>query len=273
MANKNLSKKAKPLKSRRTARKKRQLKPDANLPEPIDMGAARVQQSQPESGGLLTGISSLFQKPIDHSQNDSSTSSISNSEKLSDESERLLSHVPEKIGGEADDPGGPADTPGNSQLVDDPIVALMAQVAFETQDVQDVIAEFFDWMAERFESDHWKLSERQARMLGKPAAQLMNSMWARLQNYLPEILSRWCEETPGATAFILACGIVVAPKVSQQVKLSRERAKAKQLIPDKPKQPVQPICATEKPRVGIVHDHWPGMESPIVNQDAERGGI
>jgi hypothetical protein len=231
MANKKISKEAKPPKSRRTARRKtRQPKPAANLPEPINVAAARVEKRQPEKSGLLSDLSSLFDPDSLGSQSqseaDSSISSkATSSDPLPAESERLLTHVPDKIGGEADDPGGPADCPGNNLPVDDPIVALMAQVAFETQDVQDVIAEFFDWMAERFESDHWKLTDRQARMLGKPATQLMNSMWLRLQNYLPEILSRWCEETPGATAFILACGIVIAPKVSQQVKISRERAK------------------------------------------------
>jgi hypothetical protein len=162
----------------------------------------------------------------------------------------LLAGIPETIG-EADDPGGPADVPQ-----DDPIAALMAQVAFEPQDVQDALGEFFDWMAERFESDHWKLTERQARMLGRPAAQMANALWVKLQAYIPDILSRWCEETPGATAFILACGIIVVPKVTQQVRISRERAqKARPLVAEMPKpKPPQPERVPEKPHVGIVFD-------------------
>jgi len=85
----------------------------------------------------------------------------------------------------------------------------------------------------------------------------------RLQNYLPDILSKWCEDTPGATAFIVACGIVVAPKVAQQAKLSRERAKAKPMVAEmQPKpQPVAvpgPTRAPEKPHVGIVREDWQG---------------
>jgi hypothetical protein len=239
--------------------KKRQPKPAANLPEPIDVAAARVQQNPPpkQDGGLLAEIGSLFTGADNPgvmappSAASSAASSIS-TDSLPPESERLLSSVPDFIGGEADDPGGPADVPDQ-----DPVAALMAQVAFEPQDVQDVIAEFFDWLAERFDSDHWKLNERQARMLGRPAAQLANSMWLKLQNYLPDILSKWCEETPGATAFILACGIVVFPKVQKQVAISRERAKAErpQLVKEPPK-PVQPVSAPaqEKPRVGIVFE-------------------
>jgi hypothetical protein len=236
--------------------KKRQPKPAANLPEPIDVAAARVQQSQPANpdAGLLSQIGSLFIGADNPGANQPTPSKpfspgSTESPSLSQESERLLFAVPSTIGGEADDPGGPADVQDA-----DPIAALMAQVAFEPQDVQDVIAEFFDWLAERFESDHWKLNERQARMLGRPAAQLANSMWVKLQNYLPDILSKWCEETPGATAFILACGIVIAPKISKQMAISRERAKAGQpmLVREQPKPQPIPVPAPEKPRAGIV---------------------
>lgn len=241
-------------------RKKRQPKPAGNLPEPIDVAAARVAEKQPEKPeGLLSEIGSLFNgadSPGAQEQSaapsaNSSTGSIPDS--LPPESERILAGVPETIGAEPDDPGAPADVPIN----DDPIAALMAQVAFEPQDVQDVLAEFFDWMAERFASDHWKLTERQARMLGRPAAQMLNALWVRLQQYIPDILGRWCEETPGAMAFIVACGIVVAPKITRQVQISRERAKAKPLVQDKPQpkppqpQPIRP----ERPAYGIVFDN------------------
>jgi hypothetical protein len=238
--------------------KKRQPKPAANLPEPIDVAAARIEQSQPanEDSGLLSQIGSLFTGADNPGAANSASpalpvSSTSTDTSLPPESERLLSAIPSTIGGEADDPGGPADVPDQ-----DPIAALMAQVAFEPQDVQDVIAEFFDWMAERFESDHWKLNDRQAHMLGRPAAQLANSMWVKLQNYLPDILSKWCEETPGATAFILVCGIVVFPKVQKQVSISRERAKAAQpaLVKEQLKPQPIPVPAAEKPRVGIVFE-------------------
>lgn len=145
-------------------------------------------------------------------------------EPLTAEQEHILSDVPEFLG---DEPAAPAGSAGLEAGEDDAVSALMAQVAFEPQDVQDTISEFFDWLAERFQSDHWKLSDRQARMLGKPSAQLANALWGKLTLLLPDIIGRWCESTPGATAFLFAFGIVVVPKVKKQVSISRERAREK----------------------------------------------
>lgn len=152
---------------------------------------------------------------------------------MSPEAERILSGIPEHIGGDVEH-GSPA---ANGDETGDAIASLMAQVAFEPQDVQDTLAELFEWLAERFESDHWKLTDRQLRMMGRPSAQLLNSIWVKLQNYIPDILARWCEDTPGATAFILACGIVVVPKVAKQIVISRERNAAKKMPPREQPQP------------------------------------
>ena len=151
------------------------------------------------------------------------TSSDPLNEPMSPEAERLLNGIPDVIGDvPVEGIGGQAAPPAS----DDPIAGLMAAIAFEEEDVRDTLTESFEWLAERFKSDHWKLTERQARMLGKPTAMLLNSLWSKLQTILPDILAKWCEETPGATAFILACGIVVVPKVAQQVSISRAKGKA-----------------------------------------------
>jgi len=202
------------------------------------------------SGGLLEGIGNLFQipqkkaEPVQPSPAPSSGSSTS--EPLSAEAERILRAVPDVIG---EDPAG--DDPRLGATIDeDPVAALMAQVAFEPQDVQDVIAETFDWLAERFASDHWRLTDRQARMLGRPSAQLLNSLWTKLSNYLPEILSRWCESTPGATAFLLAAGMVITPKVMQQVSISRERARNTSPLQPGPK----PVPVPKPEPSGLIYD-------------------
>ena len=155
-------------------------------------------------------------------------STFSTTEPLAAESERILDSVPAHIGGEADDPGGPADTGAHG---DDPIAALMSQVTFEPPDVQDQLEEFFGWLAERFESDHWKLTDRQARMLGRPTAQLLDSVWAKLCGILPDVIARWCASTPGATAFLLAAGLVVVPKVAKQITISRSRVSPERPVP------------------------------------------
>jgi len=71
-------------------------------------------------------------------------------------------------------------------------------------------------------------------------------MWVKMQNYLPDVLGRWCEETPGATAFILAAGLVIGPKVSMQIKISRERKRNRPAI--RPTQSESGPVAVEKPK-------------------------
>ena len=71
---------------------------------------------------------------------------------------------------------------------------LMESIAFEEGDVKGAVglAELCEWLAEILKSDHWKLSERQKRMLGRPITLLMNSVGSRLQDYLPRFFAEWC---------------------------------------------------------------------------------
>ena len=142
-------------------------------------------------------------------------------EPLSPEAERILSGVPNSIGDES----GEQEVDGSAGASEnaDALAGLMPEIDFDPREVQDVLEEAFDWMADRFDSAHWKLTERQSRMLGKPTAQLLSSLYMKLSNYLPIILADWCDSTPGLMAFILASGVVVGPKIAQQYAVSRER--------------------------------------------------
>ena len=220
------------------------------LPPPIDL----PNQSEGPSPSL---------SPTSHQAEPflgtTATSSTPSSEgPLTPEAERILSAVPETIG---DVPVDGVDVAGQIEEPN-PFAGLMAAIAFEEQDVKDTLSEMFDWMAERFNSEHWKLTDRQVRILGKPTAQLLNSLWAKLNVILPDILARWCDDTPGATAFILACGIVVGPKVAKQVTISRQRKAAnRQMVqpadshgPARPQQQrpqPQPVPAS---RSGLIYE-------------------
>jgi hypothetical protein len=139
---------------------------------------------------------------------------------LSPDAERRLHAVPEVIGAGEDD----ADRPGAAATIgSDEIAGLIPEIQFDQADVEDVLEEAFGWMAKKFESDHWKLTDRQSRMLGRPTTQLLTSLWSKVGAFLPEMLARWCETTPGLAGFILAGGIVVGPKVAHQFALSRSR--------------------------------------------------
>jgi len=201
-------------------------------------------QPQPETKkpNLLEGLFGSSPK-LESSPASSVSSTATLNEPLTPEAERLLAQVPDTISDNSEAALPEAEEP---QPEGDAIAALMAQVAFEPQDVQDVLCEFFDYLAERFQSEHWQLTDRQARMLGRPAAQLANAMWVKMQNYLPDVLGRWCEETPGATAFILAAGLVIGPKVSMQIKISRERKRNRPAI--RPTQSESGPVAVEKPK-------------------------
>lgn len=132
------------------------------------------------------------------------------------------------------------------------ISALMASVAFEEQDVKDALAEIFDWAAEKFESDHWKLTDRQLRIYGRPTAQLANSVWAKLMQMLPDVVAGWCETTPGLTAFIAATGIVVGPKVMVQARINQQRKEAKKGLTSAEHGKSNPPAKVETPTGGGV---------------------
>jgi hypothetical protein len=201
--------------------------------------------SQEEDGGLLSGLGKVFSRqPSQEPIHSPASSNGSSADPLSEESARLLASVPDSIG--STEPGDDPELPG-----DDAVASLMAMVAFEPQDVQDTLCEFFDWTAERFKSDHWRLTDRQARMLGKPSALLLNSLWARLCVIMPDIIGRWASETPGASAFLLAVGIVVIPKVTKQIQVSRQRKSVKPVIqPNLRPESVRPQPPPPDPTVG-----------------------
>lgn len=171
------------------------------LPPPVEVpGVPLANSSDPFQLGPM------FQSDLDGPPSAiSSTSEPKPGEPLPPESEAMLA-------GEEGGPGGAAD-------VSAPASDLVPTIAFSTAKTEKVLVEIFDWLAERFESDHWKLSDNQASMLGEPTAQLLGGVWTKLSEKLPDILT----STPGATAFLFACTVVVVPKAAQQVAVSRAR--------------------------------------------------
>lgn len=276
MASKQTKKASRAKKPRIRKQQSRQTGVSVNLPEPIEINAMRGPAKPEEKPGLLGQLGSLFSG----ADNPSATSMMSSAESghssagsipdpLSRESEQILSSVPDHIGGEADDPGGPGDVSMHEDIDADSVREFMAEIVFENQDIHDLLVEFFDWIAEKRQMEHWRLTERQARMLGRPLAQLLNSLWIRLQNYLPETLAGWCEDIPGATGFILACGLVPTPKIFQDVRILRERAKlrAKSLVREQSRS--QPIRPAPKPASGIVFDGEGGQHVPVSAIDGQ----
>jgi hypothetical protein len=170
--------------------------------------------------------------PFEVSQVDSSTGSIANGEPQPGEpldagAESILGALPDFIGDETQPDGTSAahlgDDPGSS-----PMLAPNAPgIQFDPEYVRAVLEESFSWVADRFDSAHWLLTERQSKMLTGPTTQLMGSLWTRVQQLLPEWLARWSSETPGLVDCVFAFSLVLGPKIGQQVAISRvRRAKA-----------------------------------------------
>lgn len=175
---------------------------------------------------------------------DSPISSTGSPDPLSPESQRLLAQIPDRIEDDPNPeqgPGGPAEAPDA-----DPIAAMMAGIAIEQEDVRDLAEWFFEFLAGRFESEHWKLTESQANRLAKPAAVMLNAIWLKLQSSLPDVITRWLEQTPGAMGLLFACGFIVVPRITRQVAISKERRQAARVpagTTQQNKKPPQPAAA------------------------------
>ena len=147
-------------------------------------------------------------------------------EPLTPEAERIVNDVPEAIGGvyvageKLDDHETAAAVGALGSLSPEFLHGL---ISFNEDDVSSVLEEGFDFLADRFESEHWKLTERQSRMLGGPTTQLLSSVWSKVAQMLPAQLAQWCMSMPGLAGFILVSAIVVGPKVTTQIAVSRKR--------------------------------------------------
>jgi len=201
------------------------------LPEPIQVETltSAAKPSEPEKTSLLasavTSLKSAFlpSKPevAVGSSEKSAPSSIGGSaaEPLPPETEAALKRIPDRI----EDPvGGELDA---AEFGSDDLREMIESVDFEEQDVKDLLAELFDYLAEKFKSDHWRLTERQMRLLGGPTSKMANLLWIKFKKLLPDLFEKWLTSIPGFASFALACGIVVVPKVRKQWAITREAKK------------------------------------------------
>lgn len=151
-------------------------------------------------------------------------------EPLSAEAEAALRDLPGAVGDEPEADGG---EPG-----EDP-ASLMPSISFSEVKTRKYLVETFDWLAERFDSGHWKLTENQADMLAGPTAELLGGVWTKLSVILPDALV----SVPGATAFLLAASWVVVPKAAQQMAISKARRAGQNTQPRRP----GPVAVPRRP--------------------------
>lgn len=211
----------------------------APLPPPVEPEALKNSgENQDDYNGLH--LLPMDNQPVSaasvHSSVSSSTSEPDPGEPLNQEQEEILAQefpeVEEEDAGSAPSLEQPAEMNGI--------------VRFREDYVRDVLEESFEWLAEKFQSDHWALTERQSRMLGAPTAQLLSSLWSHVERLIPTLLGRWADSTPGLMDFVLAAGIVIGPKVTMQIALTRSKKSAKaqpQTGPQRVPRPAQGVGA------------------------------
>jgi len=104
--------------------------------------------------------------------------------------------------------------------------SVLAELEWDDQDVKDMLEETFEFLAEHFGSEHWKLSPRNLRMLSKPLNKLFTVLWVRLLEKLPDAVESWCASTPGLAGTLTAAGFVIWPRAVKQFRISRARVKS-----------------------------------------------
>lgn len=211
-----------PAKKKRKAKKRRpavaRQKP---LPPPVE--------PQAESQDPFQLAATFNQNPGD-SPRPSGGSSISNEPKpgepLSPEREQVLRDGFEQIGVEQPGPGQPGGPSGVTATVHTSegaeVADMLIEMKFDVQETQDLFLLAFHRIADWFDSAHWELDEVEARALAKPATRMLSSFYSRL----PEVITHWCDSTPGLGAFLAMSAIVIVPKAKYQMAISRERRKA-----------------------------------------------
>lgn len=220
-----------PKKTKKRTTKRAAPEPVAELLPPAE---PTLQPQAPEPEPVkATGIMGLFTSPaVAESSTPSATPSASSS--ISAEQVAELASVPDTIGGEAAAPGAPA-TPGAGEL--DEMVEFLQSMGIDEDDMQEWLSEGCEFLAERFKSEHWKLTDRQGRMLAKPYTACANKLWIKMLDWLPDFLSNLAKASPEAAAMVISTAVVFGPKVAKQFVLSRSRKELpKKSAEDKPQQ-------------------------------------
>jgi hypothetical protein len=249
--------------TKRKKAKARKPKAEKPLSQPLpEAEATLIQEAPAPESPKPTILQGLFGS---QSAPESANPSTISSEVTAEQSAELRS-VPDVIGGDPQGGDEPGDELSAGELAE--TVSLLREMGFEEQDVIDLLGEGFEWLAERFDSEHWKLSERQGRLLGRPATKCANKLWLRVLDWLPDFLANLAKSSPEAAALVVASAIVVFPKVGKQVVISRTKKAQPKIIGGDTGQ------IQDQPKVEIVRTKPDVPQTskrpvPVSNEDSE----
>lgn len=204
------------------------------LPPPVPVTVNESQVSDPFSLGAI------FQRsPQPEESSVSASSSVSEpapGEPLPAESERVLEELSSETGGEGDE------AEFVSAGASGGVASFIPSINFKPELVKKYLNALFTRLADGFDSAHWLLTEDEADLLAGPTAELLGGAWSKLSQYLPEMLVSF----PGATAFIFAAGVVIGPKIAQQMAISKVKKRGLPVKPRSEEGP-QPVPPRPKP--------------------------
>jgi len=250
--------KARPKKKATKTRAPRKPRAQESLPPPIEINQPKppAEKPQPESG-LLSGIESLFtksqsQEPEAENQVPSGSSS-SVTEPLTPEAERILQDIPDVIG----------DVSATDSQAPVPPAESLALSTFDSYLVGEYLEEGYGFIAKVTNMEHWKLTDRQSKLLAPPLAKVLSSMSDEMTGWLPGFLKNWVERTPGAAGLLIAMVAVNGPKIAQTVTVLRERSKAAQVrVPKVTPMPTPRPAAPGSKSVPDVNNWHPSEVQP-----------
>lgn len=139
---------------------------------------------------------------------------------LSAEARRILDGIPDRIGGEADDPGGPADVDRLGEV--DPLAELANQDIVDAHIAGKCISMVLAGVRRIRHRDCYRLDDDALDDLGESWTPCLNGLWRR---YAPELLRRLNSSAPDLFKAILATSIAFGPMIAQDMAQSREEAR------------------------------------------------
>lgn len=187
------------------------------------------QSPQPEAAAAASSLGS----------ENSSTVPGKTSETITADAERKLTDVPDVIGEPVEASGSAEETTDEtlSALELSRVDALCELGYFDKTFAAEALDDIFGGLADRFESEHWKLKPERRDKIARPLCAVMNETMDAVMSALPGAAGDAARSHPEFAMLAVALGSAVLPRALKQVRISRARAASGERKPAQPDSP------------------------------------
>ena len=192
-------------------------------PQPQNLLAKEPGLLEKVGEGLKNLLSPDQQSPTPVAADSSPASStISESPALLPlEIEAKLAAVPDVIG---EQPPPDLSVAPEADLTNQARIAELAALGYvDAAFMAELLDDNFAALADRFGSDHWKLSTKQRDRLALPVAAILNGMFQYLFDWLPDFVGDTASEHPEYPAAATTGAAILIPRVVKQYRISKQR--------------------------------------------------